>query len=277
MALSNAERLELDGPVHAHSLLRNALGSIGRVALSLCIGLLLWQAVALSNLVPRGGLPPLGQMADASGEVISQGLWIQPLLNTVLGAMTGLAIAIALAIPAGLLLGSSSLLYNMVNPVIEFFRPIPPLAVLPVFILLFGVSNQMKTILVVIGCFFPILVQCISGVRDMHPLLLQTATVFRISRARVFAQIVLPAALPFAFTGIRVSASIALLVAVAVEVVTGAPGLGQAIQRSADADATSRMMVFVVMSGLLGVVIAELLASVQRRLITWVPRSGETG
>lgn len=246
-----------------------------RVLLSTLTGLAAWQFVATSGVVPRNALPSLGAMVDAVGEVLADGLLWRPMWDTLLGASTGLLIATVVAVPLGIALGSSRVLHTATNGTLEFLRPVPPPALIPVAVLVLGTGFETKTALVAIGCFFPLLVQCIEGVRSIDPMMAQTAGAFRITRTRTFLQVTLPAVLPNVFTGLRISASIALLVAVAVEVIVGTPGLGRAITLAANAGLPAQMNVFVVASGVLGIVVNAVFLQLQRRTVTWVGRGRE--
>ncbi|MEI4273857.1 ABC transporter permease [Klenkia sp. LSe6-5] len=244
----------------------------GRVAMtfgSFLIGLVAWQLLSSSGLVPRNALPGPVATATAAGELLRTGAIWSPMLDTLVGAAAGLGIAMALAIPIGLGIGSSTFLDRATSAVLEFLRPVPAPAILPIAILLLGSGSTMKIALVAFGCFFPILVQTVHGIRETDPTLLQTTRAFRISPARRFL-IRLLSASPNIFTGVRVSASIALLVAVAVEIIAGAPGLGSAIQLASGGGNPAAANVYIILAGALGVLVAGGLGSVQRSTITWV-------
>lgn len=241
--------------------------------LSIIVGLGTWQIVWALDLLPRNALPSPADTFTAAVQMFANGSIWGPTLDSLLGAATGLGIAALIAIPLGLLLGSIPLFYSFMSGVLEFLRPIPPPAILPIIILLLGSGFQMKLVLVAFGCIFPMLLQCIHGARDADPVHRQTTRAFRISAPRAFFQVSIPAALPDIFTGIRVSASIALLVTLAVELIVGAPGLGSAIALAADGGQTERMTVFIMLSGLLGVAISGGLGAVQNRFITWTGKT----
>lgn len=236
---------------------------------SLLLGLAAWQFVAASGIVSDAALPPLPEMFEAARDVLAGGSLWQPMVDTVTSAVLGLLLATAIALPSGMLIGYFPVVHDAFKLVVEFLRPIPPPAILPVVVLVLGAGFESKTLLVTFGCVFPILVQSIDGVRSVDPMAVQTARAFRISPVRRFGRILLPAVAPYVFTGVRIAASISLLVAVAVEVIVGAPGLGRSITTASESNQLAVMNVYVVATGVLGIAVTLALAVIQRRTITW--------
>lgn len=244
---------------------RTTIYAVGSAA----VGLAAWQFVAVSGVVRDGALPPLSDMVTAARDVLGSGdLW-QPTWDTLSSATTGLLLAIVIALPLGVVIGTFPVVHETTRVVVEFLRPIPPPAILPLAVLVLGAGFESKTLLVSFGCVFPILVQTVDGVRNIDPVSTQTARAFRIAPARQFALLTIPAVLPWAFTGIRIAASIALLVAVSVEVIVGAPGLGRAITNASSSNEPAIMNVYVLACGILGIAISAGCSLLQRRLITW--------
>jgi ABC-type nitrate/sulfonate/bicarbonate transport system permease component len=255
-------------PGWARGVARTALYSAGSVVLALGM----WQFLAASGVLHDGALPPLPDMVDAAGAVLGSGALWQPAWDTLSSSAAGLLLAIAIAVPLGVGIGTFLLLREATKVIVEFLRPIPPPAILPVAVLVLGAGFESKTLLVTFGCVFPILVQTVDGVRSIDPMSIQTARAFRIGRGRQFASLTVPAVLPWVFTGVRVAASIALLVAVSVEVIVGAPGLGRAITNASSSNEPATMTVYVIACGILGIAISAGLTYLQRRLITWDER-----
>jgi ABC-type nitrate/sulfonate/bicarbonate transport system permease component len=236
---------------------------------SAAIGLAAWQFVAVSGVVRAGALPPLADMFAAIGEVLGSGdLW-RPTWDTLSSATAGLLLAIVIALPLGVVIGTFPAVHEVTRVVVEFLRPIPPPAILPLAVLVLGAGFESKTLLVTFGCVFPILIQTVDGVRNIDPMSIQTARAFRIAPLRQFGWLTIPAVLPWVFTGVRVAASIALLVAVSVEVIVGAPGLGRAITNASSSNEPAIMNVYVLACGILGISISAGFSFLQRWLITW--------
>ena len=130
------------------------------------------------------------------------------------------------AVPLGLLMGSISFVYRLLEPITEFIRPIPSSAYIPVAILFLGIGNEMKIFIVFLACLFPVLLNTYGGVRGVDPVLVDTGRTFGLSRLSALRQIIFPAVLPNILTGMRISLGIALIVAIVAEMITGNSGIG---------------------------------------------------
>jgi NitT/TauT family transport system permease protein len=178
-------------------------------------------------------------------------------------------ITIALGLVLGIAIGLSRWADAAVRVLIEFLRPVPSVALIPIAVLIFGIELKMQLLLIVFACLWPVLFNVRYGVQSVDPLLLDTGRVSGLSRAGVIRRVVLPAALPAAFTGIRISSSIALVLAVSSEMVSGSPGLGKLI---VDADAAANVELSyagVWVTGMLGLLLNLLLQIADRRLLPW--------
>ncbi|RIV39218.1 ABC transporter permease [Micromonospora radicis] len=246
---------------------RKALSVAGSTLLALGC----WQGIAAFAGLPAGAFPSITELVRAAGVEITQPTLWQAIGQTLSGAMTGLAIAIAVGLPLGAALGSSDRAFRAVRFVLEFLRATPAPAILPLVVLLLGSGLRMQVLMVVFGCVFPVLLQTVYGVRDIDPLALETARAFRVGRWRAFRSVTLPAALPFAFTGIRIAGSIALLVAVAVEVLVWSSGLGAGINNAAIANRPATMYVFIAVTGALGIAMNAATSVVQRHFLDYQP------
>lgn len=191
--------------------------------------------------------------------------------ETLEGWALGLSLAVGAAVPVGLLVGSSLFAYRSTRPVIDFLRPIPPVAFLPLFVLLYGIGLQSKVLLVAFGSFWPMLVQTMYGVQDVDPLARDSARVFGYGRVSLFARVVVPSTLSYIATGLRLVASIALIITISMELLVGSLGLGAAIARAQNAGVVTEMYALVLTTGILGLAIAILFARAERRVLRWHP------
>jgi len=159
----------------------------------------------------------------------------------------------------------------MVSPIIEFMRPIPSVALIPLGILLWGQGFPMKVILVAYATTWPILFNTVYGVHDVDPIAIQTARCFGLRPAAVLRNISLPSAAPFIFTGIRISASIGLIVVVGAELLASADsGIGSYILFvSSSGGQMDSVLAGAAIAGLVGVAINAILARIDRRLFGW--------
>lgn len=227
------------------------------------------ELVTRTGLIPTRVLPPpsvvVATLLTESGQ---PSFWLA-LIETVLGWGYSLAIAIACAIPLGVLLGTNELLYRATRPIVEFLRPVPSVALVPLTFLLFTPGVEGKMFLATYGAFWPLLVQTIYGIRAINPVQRETARSFQISRKDVFVHVMLPASVPYIATGLRISCTVALLLAVTAEIVIGSPGIGVEINRAREGGDTPLMFAYLVLAGLLGLVLNLLFMWFEKRALHW--------
>lgn len=249
---------------------RAVLGLIGTVGV-----LLLVEGGIRAGLVNASYLPPPTEVvAELFVQLGSADFW-RAVGSTMQGWAIGLLIALAIALPLAALIGASEYVYRATRPIVEFLRPIPSVALIPVAILIFGPNMGSKVFLVAFGCLWPVLIQLIYGLRDIEPTQVETARSFRISPARRITRITFYSTLPYLATGLRLAVSIALVLAVTAELVTGAEGLGQAIMLAQGAGAATVMYAIIVATGLIGVVLSFALAAIERQVLKWHPSHRE--
>ncbi len=241
------------------------LGAIGTL-----VFLLIWELIPRSGLVPARYLPPASAVLAEFFTLLGTATLWQAIGETLLGWAIGLAIASVAAIILGMLIGSSGFLRRFTASTIEFLRPIPSVALIPLAVLVFGVKLESKLLLVVYASFWPVLVQVLYGVADVDPVAANTARSYGLTSyiARL-RHVVWPTTLPYLVTGLRLSASVALVLAVTAELLIGMPGLGHEIARAQSGGAYSGMYALVLTTGLLGVLINAGFRFIQKRWLSW--------
>lgn len=211
---------------------------------------------------------------SAALRALGAGLWSGTLsgeIGTTLESYTeGLTLAIALGVLLGIVIGSSRTLLDAFSVVIEFLRPIPAVALIPLAILFFGVGVPTVRFVVAYAALWPVLINTLYGVRGSDRLLHDVAKTSGVTSLGRLVRVTLPGALPSIATGIRVSASIALLVGVTAEFVTGTDGIGSYMQRQELAFRLPELYAAVVLVGVLGYVINVVLRVAQARVVFWV-------
>jgi len=216
-------------------------------------------------------LPPLSAILSAlAGEVGTAGFW-QAVADTLQQWALGLAIAVAAGATVGVLIGSVPLLRRVTASTIEFLRPIPSVALIPLAVLLYGTGIRATLLLVVYAAFWQVLVQVLHGVGDVDPVARDTADSYRLGRLARMRYLVWPTALPYALTGVRLATSVALVLAVTGELVIGTPGLGREIAVAQSSGAVPAMYALVVVTGLLGVAANLVTRAAERRALVWHP------
>lgn len=250
-----------------------------RAGASRIIGVL--TALALWELLPRAGVLPGEYIPPASvvlprlaGLLGEPGFWADA-GATLAGWAIGLGLATAVAVPLGLVIGTNAYLHRSTRAIVEFFRPIPSVALIPLTILLFGTTLDMKVVLVVFATFWPILVQAIYGVQEVDPVTRDSARTLGFNRRDIFLHITLPSAAPFIATGMRLASALAIVLAVTAELVAGAPGLGRAILLAQSAGAYDLMYALTVATGLISLLLSAVIARTERRLLRWHPSQRE--
>ncbi|SNR49330.1 ABC-type nitrate/sulfonate/bicarbonate transport system, permease component [Haloechinothrix alba] len=231
----------------------------------------------LFELVPRVGLvderylPPASVTAAALAELVSDAAFWQALTSTLLGWALGLAIATVAGVVLGIVIGSVPALRAATNSTIEFLRPIPSVALIPLAVLLFGADLRSTLILVVYASFWQVLVQVLYGVADVDPVARDTARSYRFSAVSQVRTVIWPTALPYVMTGFRLAAAVALILEITGELIIGSPGLGNAIATAQSSGAVATMYALVVVTGLLGVGVNVLVRRTERRVLRWHP------
>ncbi|MEA2379304.1 MAG: hypothetical protein QOK00_1857 [Thermoleophilaceae bacterium] len=181
----------------------------------------------------------------------------------------GFAIAVVIAVTAGLLLGMSRRARIAAAPIVEFLRAIPPPALLPFAILVIGVGSSMKVFIIAFVCIWPILLNTIDGVRGIDPTLDDTTRVYGISSRDRIWRVMLPAATPQIFAGMRTSLSLALILMVISEMVASTNGIGYFVLQSQRTFAIPEMWSGILLLGILGYVLNGGFTLIERRLLRW--------
>lgn len=195
-------------------------------------------------------------------------LWEHTLASTQRVMMAWGAVCL-IAIPLGIAMGWWLRFNRYVNPIVELLRPIPPLAWIPISILWFGIGLKQNTFIIMIGCFFPVLLNTIHGVRSVDPVLIRAARNFCASQWMILRRVVFYAALPNIFTGARIGLGVAWMVLVAAELVAATSGLGFMIEDARNFLRTDVIFVGMIAIGCMGILMEGALRLLQKRLLVW--------
>ena len=239
-------------------------------AVAVPLGLLaLWEVGArLAWISPRYFPPP-----SRVGAVLVEQFGAGDLGAETLVTLTRLALAFALAavpaVPLGLLMGLLRPVRAAVEPYVAFLFPVPKIALLPFLLILLGVGEPAFVLTGAISAFFQIVISTLAGVQTMDPRLLDVGRNYGARGARLFRTIILPAALPSIFTGLRLGLGLALVTIVAVEFIAAKSGLGHLVYRHWQTLATPEMYAAFALIGALGLLLTRGLRAVQARLLAW--------
>lgn len=228
-----------------------------------------WEAVSRTGVVDPRYLPPATEVIAAL--VRNAGLaafWVA-VGQTVTAWALGLGIAVVLALIAGFVIGSSRVLRRLTHSTIEFLRPIPSVALIPLAVLLFGVQIESTLLLVVYASFWQVLIQVLYGVADVDNVALQTAKSYGLGPVARVRYVIFPTTLPFLMTGVRLAAAVALILAITAQLIIGSPGLGQQIALAQSGGAIAALYALVVATGLIGIAINLFMRWLERKTLSW--------
>jgi ABC-type nitrate/sulfonate/bicarbonate transport system permease component len=228
-----------------------------------------WQGARALGLVDNRAIPGLVEALSAVVTDLTSGPLLRAAAETAHAWALGLGWATLLAVPAGLAIGRSSRLERLTRVVLELARPVPSVAFVPVAIIVLGIGVRMEVALIAFASFWPILLNTKAGAEAVDPVALETGRAFGLSDPQRFARIVLPSAVPSIATGIRVAASIALIVAITVEFVAGRAGIGVLLETARLSAAVDHVWGIVLLAGALGYLINVALLKIQAILLPW--------
>lgn len=197
----------------------------------------------------------------------------EDIVPSLLRLLTGWVVAGVIGIVIGLMLGRSDKAYDYFSPTLNFLRSIPPPAMLPVFLVLFPIGTPMQLATIIFGIIWPVVLNTIDGAHTLDKTMVETTRSMRLSKPRFLSTIVLPAALPKIFAGLRVSLSLALILMVISELVGTLDGIGLRMILAQRNFELAEMWAGIVLLGILGYVLNALLLAVQNRVIGWHTRS----
>jgi ABC-type nitrate/sulfonate/bicarbonate transport system permease component len=231
--------------------------------------LIAWQVSADYKLINPVFFPsPSRTLAELWHEA-SEGMLWAPLAATSLRMFYGWALASLLGVVLGAAIGSSRLAREFLEPSLEFMRPLPASAVIPVAILFLGLTNEMTTAVIAFGAIWPVLLASVHGFATIEPQLLEVSAALKLSRLQFMAKVAAPNALPDILAGVRVSLAIALILAVVTEMQASQPGLGRNILLAQRMYRSPELYAGVVTLGIMGFMINHALVLVERRLLRW--------
>jgi NitT/TauT family transport system permease protein len=229
------------------------------------------EILGRAGIVHRDFLPPASTILGRAVSLAGDGSFLTNLFSTIKAWALGLAIAVAGGVPLGILLGSVPVLNTAVRAVVEFLRPIPSVALIPLVSLILGSGQTTEVTLIVYAATWPVLFNTIYGLQDVDPVARETMRTFGFGRLAVIWRVALPSAAPFIATGVRLAAGVALILAVGTEILSGfGEGLGTFIAQAQESvDGTKDVLAGTVWIGTLGLLVNLALLQGERRLFRW--------
>ncbi len=245
-------------------------GAVG--AAVLFVGL---EILTRAELVTPDYLPPASSILRETFDLLTTSSFLGDLWVTLQACLLGLVIATFVAVPLGLVLGLGQTAYKATVVVIEFLRPIPSVALIPLAILIYGRGTDMKVALIVFACLWPILFNTIYGMHSVDPVASDTARAFGLGKVSIARRVYLRSASPFIFTGFKIAVSVAVIVAVSAEIIAGgSEGIGIVLSEAASIGDQRTVYAITIITGLLGLVLLGVLGFAERRLFAWAKIDG---
>jgi NitT/TauT family transport system permease protein len=245
-------------------------------AVGLAVVLVMLESLSRSGVIPRASFPPVTEIFDRLWDLLRTSEYWLTIGRTLRAWGIAMVIGVLIAVPLGMLIGSSRTGYLASKLTIDFLRPIPSVALIPLVILLVGGGPEAKITLAVYASIWPILYNTVYGLGEVDPLLTETARACGTPRRRIATSVALPCAAPFVVTGVRLSAAIALIVVVSTEFLAGASrGIGNTIlQASSGAGRMDIVLAATLVAGAIGFAINEGLERLARRAFPWSTVAG---
>lgn len=241
-----------------------ALGVAGIVGF-----LLIWQLLPVLGIVNPAYFPTATEtIAQLFVEFRDLEFW-RNVGRTLTSWGIGLLIATVLAVVLGTIIGLVPFLRRATHTTVEFLRPIPSVALIPLAILMFGYQLQAALLIIVFASFWQVFIQVLYGVADVDAVARDTARSFGLSRGSRIVNLVFPTALPYLMTGLRLAATVALILAITAEMFINVPGLGRAIMFAREAGQWTTVYALVIVTGMLGLLVNLVFRAIERRSLSW--------
>ena len=259
---------------------------LGRQLLVPIVVLLIWETISDAGWVSPIVLPSPSQVLlrwlsyarPTEPYDPAQGSWLVwafsgELPHDAVASLTrvagGFAIGAVLALPLGLLMGASRIVYELFNPIVQILRPIPPIAFIPLAILWFGLGNPPAFFLISLGAFFPILMNTIAGVRSVDSIYLRAARNLGAGQSTLFWRVMVPAAMPYILAGVRIGIGVAFIVVIVAEMIAVNSGLGYRILEAREYFWSDKVIAGMISIGLAGLGIDVFMNRLNSWLLRW--------
>ncbi len=247
-----------------------ALPALALNALAFLVGLALWQAITAAKLVV---LPGPQEVALKAIDLMANGQLPLDIVSSLRRVLTGFALGAALAIPVGFLMGWYGVARALIEPYVQFFRMIPPLAVIPLAIVTMGIDEAPKIFVIFLAAFLSCVVATYQGVISVDRTLINAARVLGAKDSVIFPRVIIPASIPFILVGVRIGLGSSWATVVAAELIAAQSGLGFRMQQAQLFYDLPTIFVSLITIGVLGLIMDRLLQATERRLTLWQERA----
>ena len=231
--------------------------------------LLAVEAFVRAGAVNAAIVPPPSVVVQRLAGILAAGGFLEPLGKTLYLLFVSYIIGCAIAVGMGLLMGRYRWVDGLLEPLVEFLRPLPKPALLPPLMLFLGLGDAMKMTVIALGVFFPVLINTVQGVRGTDPVLLDVGRTFGHKPSAALYKIVLPSALPLILAGMRVSLGLGLVLVIVAEMMAGTGGIGFLVIDMQRSFRSADMYAWIVILAMVGYALNTAFVRLERRLIHW--------
>jgi NitT/TauT family transport system permease protein len=238
-------------------------------ALVILAALALWEIAARAGWISRLFFPPPSTILLTLGRMMLTGKLWPALALTLYRLALGVVIGAGSGLLLGWLMGASRPVRVALDPIVAALHPLPKLAIFPIFLILLGIGEASKVALLATVAFFPMLINTLAGVQQIDRTYWEAAANYGAAGGNLLRRVILPGSLPLALTGLRLAVNSALVVAIAVEMLSAQEGLGAMIWLAWQTLRTEELYAVLVVIGLLGLVFSALLGMLTKRLVSW--------
>lgn len=231
--------------------------------------LILWFVLGVQGRINEALLPTLQKTFETGVDLIKSGKLGRDVVVSVTRVIKGFLIGSFLGLTIGTLMGLSKTLFRMLNSLVSIVRPIPMMALIPLFILWLGIGEACKVTLITVGCFWSVLLNTIQGMHLVDSKQLEVARVLEKDKKTIFLKIYLPTALPSIFTGLRLGMGVSWSCVVAAEMMAASSGIGYMLMFARTMSQPDRLMVGVFTIGIIGLLIDKIMLWIQKKILWW--------
>lgn len=244
--------------------------------LSIIIFLLIWEIASRMEWVPKTFISPPSEVASTLWDLLITGVLFKHIRVSFVRSFSGFLLAAAIAVPLGFLLGGWFRLFERIlTPVLRLFTEINPFTLFPVFILVFGIGEVSKIAMLFWVCLWPILLNTITGIKNVDSLLVKSARSMGVTGHTLFFKVILPAASPNIFHGLRTSCGVAFFMLIAAEMIGASSGLGWLVFNAQNNYQISKLFATTVVISALGLTLNFLFGEVEERYLSWKEKPPE--
>ena len=265
-------RLMAESPSNMRPAVRAASRRLVTVLLPWLALLALWYGVRGSGLISPALVPTPGEVLARFWTLLWQDTLAVDIFMSTQRVVIGVALGIALAVPVGFLLGWYRQVRSFIDPLINFFRALPPIALIPLVIVYFGIGEPAKVVILFYASFFAGVIVMYEGIAQISPIFVRVARALGASDGEIFRKVIVPMAVPHVLTSLRVALGVAWATLVASELIAAQQGLGAVIQDAAAFFQLDIIYVGIICIGFIALFMDIMLRAVTRRLVSWQER-----